>query len=72
MKIHPKDLPENIRKHYQVHSPTGGKVGLIFKAIKKNHTTIVVWSKNHTKEAWHKTSGQWVLQENKHDGKADR
>lgn len=59
MKIHPRDLPENIRKFYQVRI-AGGKVGLIHKAIKKNHTTIVVWSVEHVKETWHKVAGKWV------------
>jgi hypothetical protein len=60
MKVHPRDLPENIRKHYQVRGATGGKIGLIYKAMKKNHTTIVVWSTDGPKEVWHKVSGQWI------------
>lgn len=60
MKVHPKDLPESIRKHYQIRNETGGKVGFIYKAIKKNHTTIVVWSIERLKEVWHKTGGKWT------------
>ena len=60
MKIHPKLLPENIRKHYQVKNATGGKVGCVYKAIKKNHTTIVVWSTASLKETWRRVNGEWI------------
>lgn len=60
MKVSPRDLPRQVLSFYQVRLDSGGKIGVVHKAFRRNRTTIVVWDLGGRKDTWRRVGPNWV------------